>query len=263
MNATARPVSTLLLFAGTLTGCSAMANSSVENTSIPQLAPYDGPEVRLLIEGFVWGVGGQQAGGEWVYEDSNGRTQRVSWNVRQGGLTTGLKESLKMSLTESGRFLVTDRAAMNTLRDEKDLEEEGWIDETTAIQRGHVKSPEILVRATVLEWDDDSGGSNAGLGGKLGGIFGGIGLKRERGKCVIQLEVMDARTLDSLCIRSCSGTASGWKVTGGGSLASGVALAGGLSEYEDKPMGKAIRLAIAQCVAEIVGNVPEGYFRQS
>src|SRR5688572_14438776 len=148
-----------------LAGCEATAKAHAQDASIPPLPHYDGPKARILIEDFVWGVQGQGGGVEYAIEGPDGTVQRTSWSVQPTQAVAGLQQSLKMSLQESKRFLCTDRAALAALKQELELGQEGFIDASAALEKGHVKSPDLLVRATITEWDDHSGGSSAGGGG--------------------------------------------------------------------------------------------------
>lgn len=253
----------MLLFA--LLGCASQQTSArQETTAIPELPPYEGPRASVLIDEFEWNVPSQAGSVEYELTGSDGQTQRMSWSVRASNLAGGLEQTLKASLVESKRFRVSDRRCLKRLKDELALQEEGLMDASTGPKKGDVQSADLIVRGTVLEWDDASGGSGGVLGGWVPKIpfVGGIGFKTQKGKCVIQLDLVDADSLEVLATKQCRGDASSRSFTlaGIGWMPS-MALGGILSEYEKTPMGDAIRQAIAEAVRVTVDAIPGEYYR--
>ena len=249
-----------------LAACQTTASSSAtqETSAQVDLPPYNGPKARILIDDFGWGVGGANYGAEWEVEDENGNTHRGSFSMQQTQVTTGLQASLSESLMSTNRFIVQDRAMLKSYKQEQKLKKEGILNGDTAPKMGKVNSADLLVRGTVLEWEDDAGGSGGGGGGLIGGFLGGIGMSTQKGKVVVQVEIIDLETGDKLVSRQVRGEANSTGLTFGGFGWGGdVILGGAFSQYEKKPMGAAIRQAIAESVKLVATNVPEEYYRHT
>jgi len=258
----------------------ASSNSSAQQdtTSDVNLPPYNGPRARVVLDDFDWGVGQADHEGagsaaiETTYEDEDGTTRRSTTTIavsqQSNKVCTGLHASLRQSLMSTNRFIVADRKGIDNLRNEQKLKDQGIADKKSGAAIGNVQGADLLIRGTVLEWEEDSGGSSAGGGGLFGfteGLTGGlVGVSSQKGRVVVLVEVVDIATMDTLASAQVVGDASGSSLTFGGfGWTGGAALVGGFQQYEKKPMGDAIRKAIAGSVKMIAEEVPEDYFRHA
>lgn len=244
-------------------GCASSQSSTArDTTSEVALPPYDGPKARVLIDEFDWAVGGQGYEVSMEEEDEDGELRRRTWSVQANKVVSGLEAALRSSLMSTNRFIVADRKGIDNLKREQRLKKEGLAKEDSGARRGQVQSADLLVRGTVLEWEEDAGGSG-GIGGALfGGGLGGIGLSSSKGKVVVMIEIVDLETMDTLASGQVRGEASSTGISFGGIGWTGAAVLGGaFAEYEKKPMGDAIRKAIAESVKLVATNVPDEYYR--
>ncbi len=248
-----------------LPSCKSTSSATQETSAEVNLPPYDGPKARILIEDFVWGVGGEgSVSAEWEYEGPDGETHRARWSAQSNKVTTGLQASLSQSLMSTNRFIVQDRAMLKSYKQEQKLKDEGIVKADTAPKMGRVNSADLVIRGTVLDWEDDASGSSAGGGGLLGGLLGGVGLSTQKGKVVVQVEIIDLETSVKLASHQVCGEASSSGLTFGGfGWGGGAILGGAFSEYEKKPMGEAIRKAIAESVKLVATSVPQEYYRHT
>ncbi|MBK7875286.1 MAG: hypothetical protein IPJ77_05980 [Planctomycetes bacterium] len=253
-----------LTFLGTLGSCAATSSASADTSADVKLPPYNGPKARIVIDAFEWGV--SQSGYEVTseYEDEDGDRRRTTWSSRGSNVTSGLEASLKQSLMSTDRFIVADRKGIKKFKDELKLKEEGFMRSENAPEKGQIHGADLLVRGTVLEWEEDAGGSGGG-GGFLGGIIPGMGgglFSSEKGKCVIQVEIIDLNSMDTLVSQQVKGEAKSTSFGLGAIGWTGSAVLGGVfSEYEKKPMGQAIRQAIAESIRLIAARVPQSYYK--
>ncbi len=268
----------LLLLALAPTGlvsCATSGSSAQRDSSADVvLPPYHGPKARIILDEFEWGAGhGEHEGSstgviETTYEDEQGIQRRSTTTISAGGSTnrvsSGLHASLRQSLMSTNRFIVGDRKGVDNLRKERDLRNEGLANPETGARIGQVQGADLLIRGTVLEWEEDAGGSRGGGGGILPGLLGGGILDRSKGKVVVHIEIVDLATLDTIDACQVVGEASATSFDLGLAGWTGGALLGGVfSEYEKKPMGDAIRKAIAEAVKFVGTNVPQDYFRHT
>jgi len=255
-----------LLLVALCVGCASESSARRDTTTEVALPPYQGPKVRVLLDEFEWGVTETNHEVTYESEDEDGSMRRSKWSVEGNKMCTGLQASLRASLASTNRFIVSDRKGLEKLKRERKLADDGFVKESTAPKKGEVNSADLLVRGTVLEWEEDAGGSGGGggIGGLIGGTLGvgGLGYSTSKGKVVISMEIIDLETLDLLFSDTVRGEANSSGLTFGGfGWGGGAVLAGGFSQYENKPMGDAIRKAIAESIRLIATRVPDSYYR--
>lgn len=254
-------VSVLLpcLYAGCATSQSGASRDTSSEVALP---PYNGPKARVILDEFDWAVGGAGYEVSMEEEDEDGEVRRRSWSVQANKVVNGLEASLRSSLMSTNRFIVADRKGIDNLKREQRLKKEGIAKADSGARKGQVNSADLLIRGTVLEWEEDAGGSGGVGGGLFGGVLGGVGISSQKGKVVVLIEIVDLETMDTLASGQVRGEASSTGLVFGGFGWTGAAILGGaFSEYETKPMGDAIRKAIAESVRLVAGNVPDDYYR--
>lgn len=227
--------------------CQSTSSAQQIEESIPNLPPYDGPKARIALRNFEWKA--QQ--GYRSYGDN---------------IIGGLEDLLTDSLVNSDRYVVLERAQFGDIKDEVGMVEDGWIDGETGPEKGKAIGADLAIFASVNEWNPDAAGSDIsgkGVGwisGKLG--IGGGSMKTKKGICAITVRIFDMNTSETLVSRQIRGEAKSrsFGVNGFG-ITNGLGLGGGLSQYEDTPMGSAIRKAIAEAVAMIADETPTKYMK--
>jgi curli biogenesis system outer membrane secretion channel CsgG len=252
-------------FAGS---CATQPTVSEERSVSPDLLPNDsGQKARIAVRKFEWRAGAQNSGDYKVsYTDGNGEERTAKWSVEFEGRITGLTDLLTDSLVNSAYFQVLERDQFEDTKEEVQMQEEGWVQEGSGPTKGQAIGADLGIYGAVTEWEEDAGGSSIGGGGflPLPSLLGGAALGRSKGRLAITIRVYDLNSSSVLASRTIVGEASSWRVQGGAlGFLGGTVLAGGLSQYESKPMGQAIRMAIAEAMKAVVNSTPKDYFRYS
>lgn len=235
---------TIVLLVFGIIGCASMLQpqAQVDNTAGAQpLPPYSGPKARVAVANFD--VKAAKAGGE---------------------IGTGLREMLVTALINSNRFRVVERQDLGAVMQEQELSASGAA-QPGSVQRGKIKTADILISAAVTEFEPHASGGGAGIGGYggvAGGILGGIvGGAMNKAHMALDLRIIDTSTSEILASTRVQGSATdvaggilaGW----GGSWGLGAGLGG----YANTPTEKAIRVCIIEAVRYISQVIPAEYYK--
>lgn len=234
-----------------------------EDKSItPDLPAYDGPKAAVAIGKFDWAVGN---GGQGKVEvkGSDGSSYSYSYSVEsQNEMVGGLADMLASALLESNRFQVLESIDKEALKEEIDLGESGYVEKETAVEKGNWIGTDLILLATITEWQPDAGGKSIGLGGLSGGLLGGVKVGKKKAKLGMNIKVVDAETrvvvVSKLIKAETSKTSLG---VGGGGFTGSTILGGVFSQYENTPMGTCISTCIAEAVKLIAEKTPKAYFK--
>jgi len=216
--------------------------ATVDNNAGAQPMPaYSGPKARIAVAAFD--VKAAKAGTE---------------------IGTGLREMLITALVNSNRFRVVERQALDSVMQEQELAASGAA-QPGGVQRGQIKTADILVTAAVTEFEPQASGGAAGIGGGGGvgsGVLGALlGGSMNKAHMALDIRVIDTSTSEVLAATRVQGQAS--DVSGG--LMAGFlgnwALGGGLRMYANTPMEKAIRICIIEAVRYISQAIPADYYK--
>lgn len=234
--------------------CLPMLGSSCQSTSsagqieesIPNLPPYDGPKARIALRNFEWKVPTAYGG--------------------QGNVVGGMDDMLTDALVNSNRFAVLERAQFDDIKEEVGMIEDDWIDGDTGPKKGKAKGADLAIFASVNEWNPDAGGQSIGAkaGAALQNLFGSGGgtIGTKKGVCAITVRIFDMNSSEILVSRQIRGEAQSYNFgVNGLGVTQGLNLGGGLSQYEDTPMGAAIRKAIAEAVVVVANATPKHYMK--
>ena len=233
------------------------SSASVNTDTTPELPPNTGGKAVVVVKEFQWAGGGQTAtlrngDGDAVWEFSVGDRQEYGM---------ALSKLVESALTNSGYFAVLPRDVLGVLETENGLDDAGKTDPSQANHDGGLLRPDLIVSIYVQEFNPHAGGSNfcgASMGSvtkKLVGIE--AGLSSETGRVVLQVQLINRKTGVSIVDNVVEGVAesSKWQI-GGFGLGQGALAGGALSKWADKPMGAAIRKAVAAAVVEIQKGTP-------
>ncbi len=223
-----------------------------------QLPPYSGPKARVAVARFDWKVGA--SGGTTTISGVGGRD--ITITHQQSGITTGLRDMLTTSLVQSGRFRVLERQELGAIKDEIALGQEGYVEQSTAVEKGHIKGSDLVVIAAITGWEPGTSGGRAGIGALGGGVLGGVLGGFKKSSLAMDIRIVDTSTSEVLAATRVEGEARDVKlgVLGGG-LVGNFGLGGFLSTYANTPMEKAIRIAINEATKYIVSATPHEYFK--
>lgn len=161
----------------------------------------------------------------------------------------GLREMLVAALTKSGRFLVVDQQALS----EPDK------------KKGGNKKLGLVIAVAVLEFEPFSSGGRAGVGGggsPASGAFGGLlGEPLNKTHIVLDMRIIKKPTSRVLSYKKIQAQASDSGQKSKDRFLEDLSLAGALSDYNNTPMGKTIRLCILEGVRYIKEVMPGRYYR--
>jgi curli biogenesis system outer membrane secretion channel CsgG len=184
------------------------------------------------------------------------------------GVGDGMADMLTTALVSTGCFKVVDRQNLKGVMDEMGLQQSGLVDQATASRVGKLVGADIIVTAAVTEFEENTGGSKAkvggGLFGKVGGVLGGLAAGSAKAHMAVDLRITDVQTSEILGATSVKGTAQDVN-TGAvlGALVPGAGGLGALESWENTPRGEALRQVITGSVTSVRGMVPQGYYRHS
>ncbi|MBK8167917.1 MAG: hypothetical protein IPK64_18385 [bacterium] len=262
----------------TLSGCAGMADmlpSVGSNTKVVDSAKTAAkykPDLPANVRGLLASARvaafkfdqGAANSAEYKWVDSSGRESTFSWSVgKQNATGAALADLLESTLAASGFFLVNVRGeTFAATKEEKSHADDGWVGENE-IQKGRMQSPDLMIKATVIEWSPNVKGGGAGVGALIGGALGGAKWENQVSRVSLQLQVVDAeRQLIVVPSIPVQVEAKSTKFKAG-ALAGlpGAVVGGALSSYSNTPMEEAIALAIKTCVEQITTQLPESYFR--
>jgi curli biogenesis system outer membrane secretion channel CsgG len=210
-----------------------------------QAEDYNGPKARIAVAEFqdktAKGSGG---GGGWM--------SMFGMNFRQIG--DGMGDMLTTALFNTSRFIVLEREKLDNVLAEQDLGASGRIKRGTEAKIGEVYGADLIITASVTEFD----GSKQGVGGGtrvLGvNIAGGV----KKAHIAIDLRVIDANTSQIVAATTVVGDAKSFAA--GGATRIG-ALPVALGGFSKTPIEQAIRVCIQAAVDHIVSKTPQNYYR--
>lgn len=164
---------------------------------------------------------------------------------------------LKAFVQKSGCFKLVDRGAgLSALEKERALAAGGQLQKNSNMGGGQVKAADYVLVADVANTDSNAGGSGvagvagAVIGGRLGGLVGGVKSKRVEAQTVLSL--MNVRTSELEATVEGSASKKDISFGAGGGYGFGGAVGGG---YEDTEVGKVVTYAFLDAYRQIVGHL--------
>lgn len=224
--------------------------AQVTSTGGPSIAQaqaerYDGPKARLAVGEFQ----DKTAKGGWT----GGWYGMFGLQWRQIG--DGMRDMLTTALFNSNRYIVLEREQLGEVLREQDLGETGRIKRGTEAPIGEIYGAELLITASVTEFE----GGTKGVGGgtKILGVRVGGGVKK--GHVAIDVRIIDTKTSQIVAATSVEGSSTSFGVEG--STWVGSSLPVSLGGFSKTPVEKAIRVCIQKAVEYIVSQTPAEYYR--
>jgi curli biogenesis system outer membrane secretion channel CsgG len=227
-----------------LAGCATTQPTAQIDTAAgaAALPPYAGPKARIAVADF-----------------------EVKAAKATGAIGSGLREMLITALMSSNRFSVLERQALGAIMQEQELSASGAAQPGAQVQRGQIKTADLIITAAVTEFEPQVSGGAAGIGGGGGagsGVLGGIlGAMLNKAHMALDIRIVDTSTSEVLAATRVQGEASdiaGGFMTG---FMGGWGLGAGLGAYANTPMEKAIRICIIEAVRYLSQTIPEGYYK--
>ncbi len=220
----------LLAAAVTAASLAIEAPAAARSSSQVTYPAYQGPRKTLAVARF-------DAAGSFV--------------ARYGGsdIGGGLAAMLATELSRTNRFIVVERAELDTLLREKQLALSGV---ATSGAEGPLLGAQTFIRGSVTEFDEQEKGGGLNVGFNAGGMLGGLGGRGSRGHVTIDIRLIDAAT------GAVVGAYKVDKKLKSSSLAfearrSDFSLGG--DQFSQSSLGRAAREAIAEATALIVADM--------
>ena len=175
-----------------------------------------------------------------------------TWFAASTTVTGGLTEMLTTALWETGRFVVVERAALESINEEQDLAAEGRTTEETGAQTGKLLGAEFRVRGVMTEFEASKGGGGGGI--RIGPVA--VGGSKARAHIGLDVRVYNTSTGEIVGSKHVAGTAE----RGSGAVGFSSGIVDVRAEgFEKTPLGKAMRDACTkwvQFVVEELGDQP-------
>ncbi len=163
-----------------------------------------------------------------------------------------LTEALTTSLAATGKFIVLERAALQQVQQEQDLDASGRVNTETAAEKGKLIGAQMLITGDITAFTYN----HSAIGGKLTNLIKGLdaGVERVSASVSIDLRLIDAVTGQVIASIKGDGSSSQQGVTGH--------LTRDEKKYDGSvalstPLGKASREAIEKSIAGIINNIPK------
>lgn len=211
-------------------GCGPIASLGKSVGIIIPPPAYSGPKARIAVTDFT-----------------------VQAAKVEGDVGTGLRQMLVKGLINSNRFLVVERKTPASIAQEEAF---------SALGSQTAPAADLIITATVAEFEPRSSGGRAGLGGGGGsgsGLMGGLlGASLNKTYVAMDIRIVDASTSEVLSTSRLQGQAAD---NAAPEPSGNWALGEGLSGYAHTPMEKAIQDCVKEAVRYISGAVPAGYYK--
>lgn len=165
-------------------------------------------------------------------------------NYYNSTVGNGLTDLFTTELQKTGKYKIIERAQIGEITDEVDFGKSGYVDQKTAVKKGHILGVQYYFLAKVTNFGAEqkkTGGSGWG-----GGVFGGLGVKKDKANVRIDFRIVDATSGEVVYADYGEGnySKSGASFGGGAWGHGGGDLDLSSSEFLDSMVGKATLLSI-------------------
>src|SRR5262249_15111938 len=173
---------------------------------------------------------------------------------------SGIEELLTTALKNTHRFRITERMDMGAVQQEQHLGAEGSTAPQTAPAAGRILGAQYLIKATVIEWKDNTGGSHGVGGGATGSVpgIGGVGWSTSKAEIAMAFKVIDAMSGEVVDSRTARATAKNWSFTPAAIAWTPNSVAGGIATIQrNSPAHYAVVSCVNKAVFQIVTALKE------
>jgi curli biogenesis system outer membrane secretion channel CsgG len=178
-------------------------------------------------------------------------TNHTSAGWWEGSVGTDLQDMLIAELAAKNSFRVLERKELDAVINEQNLGASGRVNPATRAKLGKITGAKYLIAATVSAFEQNTSGGGGGL--SYGGFS--LGGRQDKAYMAVDLKVIDVETGEIYDARTVEAT----------SKSSGISVGvyrggfgGHLSEYNNTPVGKAIRACIMEIVDYLECSMIEG-----
>ena len=175
----------------------------------------------------------------------------------QPALGEGLAEMLITELGKIGKFDVLESTALNNLKDEIKLGDEGYVGEGEKVEKGGWSGADFMFRGKVTRFGYQT--QTIGLGGFAPGGLGALGVKKSTADVRVDWRIVDTYTRKVIKTGQAVGTQSGTSFNiGVGVNGNGGGIGFGNSEFMNSALGKATVKTLSNIVTEVLlTDIPE------
>ena len=173
--------------------------------------------------------------------------QRANFSAR-GAMGTGMADQLADALVNSNNFVVLERQTLSDVIAEQNLAAGPRMAKSKTAQIGKIVPAQILVKGTVTEFEENSGGSGSGF--NIGGIT--FGSNASEAHVAVIIRIIDTTSGQIIASERVEGKAKSGGATFG--IQSGI-VGFGTSGFKKTPLGKAVQIAIDKAVVRIIAKL--------
>ena len=175
----------------------------------------------------------------------------------QPALGEGLAEMLITELGKIGKFDVLESTALNNLKDEIKLGDEGYVAADEKVEKGGWSGADYMFRGKVTRFGYQT--QTIGLGGFAPGGLGGLGMKKSTADVRVDWRIVDCYTRKVLKTGEAVGTQNGTSFNiGVGVNGNGGGIGFGNHEFMNSALGKATVKTLSNIVYDVaLTDVPE------
>jgi len=202
---------------------------------------YNGPKARIAVARFT------------------DKSNDAHWWRKEIG--EGMADQLTTALVGTNRFIVLERQALDAVLSEQDLAASGRVSAASGAAYGQIEGAEMVVVASVTEFDDDNSGASAGGSGFMGDVFSSVSAGFSSSHMAIDLRLIDTRTSRILAATSIEGGSKDFDFTSAATNFGGALVGGNMSGWSNTPKEKALREVIIKAVSYLESKVPTTYYR--
>ncbi|MBU2971002.1 peptidoglycan-binding protein [Pseudoalteromonas sp. C2R02] len=217
------------------------SNQNAANINEVAKQDYNGPKARIAVARFT------------------DKSNDAHWWRKEIG--EGMADQLTTALVGTNRFIVLERQALDAVLSEQDLAVSGRVSADSGAAYGQIEGAEMVVVASVTEFDDDSSGASAGGSGLIGDVFSSVSAGFSSSHMAIDLRLIDTRTSRILAATSIEGGSKDFDFTSAATNFGGALVGGNISGWSNTPKEKALREVIIKAVSYLETKVPKTYYR--
>jgi len=175
----------------------------------------------------------------------------------QPALGQGLAEMLITELGKLGKFDVLESTALNNLKDEIKLGDEGYVAEGEKVEKGGWAGADFMFRGKVTRFGSQT--QTIGLGGFAPGGLGALGVKKSTSDVRVDWRIVDCYTRKVIKTGEAVGTQVGMGFNiGVGVHGNGGGIGFGNQEFMNSALGKATVRALSNIVFDVaLTELPE------
>jgi len=217
------------------------SNQNTANINEVAQQSYNGPKARIAVARFT------------------DKSNDANWWRKEIG--EGMADQLTTALVGTNRFIVLERQALDAVLSEQDLAVSGRVSADSGAAYGQIEGAEMVVVASVTEFDDDNSGTSVGGSGFMGDVFSSVSAGFSSSHMAIDLRLIDTRTSRILAATSIEGGSKDFDFTSAATNFGGALVGGNISGWSNTPKEKALREVIIKAVSYLESKVPKTYYR--